>query len=37
MGNINSDLNIKDLIELFSLETTNYLKENCSINMPTNR
>ena len=37
MGNINSDLNIKDLNELFSLETTNYLKENCSINMRTNR
>ena len=37
MGNINNDLNIKDLIELFGLETTKYLKENCSITMPINR
>ena len=37
VGNLNNDLNIKDLKELFSLETTKYLKENCSITMPLNR
>ena len=31
VGNLNNDLNIKDLKELFGLETTKYLKENCSI------
>ena len=28
MGNLNNDLNIKDLKELFGLETTKHLKEN---------
>ena len=36
-GNLNNDLNIKDLKRLFGLETTKYLKENCSITMPINR
>ena len=35
-GNLNNDLNIKDLKRLFGLETTKYLKENCSITMPIN-
>ena len=37
MGNLNNDLNIKDWKELFGLETTKYLKENCNITMPINR
>ena len=37
VANLNNDLNIKDLQELFILETTKYLKENCSITMPTNK
>ena len=37
MRNLNNDLNMKDLKELFDLEATKYLKENCSITMPTNR
>ena len=37
VGNLNIDLNIKDLKELFGFETTKYLKENCSISMPINR
>ena len=35
--NLNNGLNIKDLNELFGLETTNYLKENCSTTMHINR
>ena len=31
VGNLNNDLNIKDLKQLFNLETNKYLKENCSI------
>ena len=37
MGNLNNDLNIKDLKELFDLKAIKYLKGNCSITMPTNR
>ena len=37
VGHLNNDLNIKDLKELFELETTKYLKENCNITMPINR
>ena len=37
VGNLKNDLNIKDLKDLFSLKTTKYLKENCSIPMPINR
>ena len=33
---VDNDLNIKNLKELFSLETTKYLKENCSITMSIN-
>ena len=37
VGNRNNDLNIKDLTKLSGLETTKYLKENCSITMSINR
>ena len=37
VGHLNNDLSIKDLKELFELETTKYLKENCNITMPINR
>ena len=37
MGNLNNDLNIKDLKELFDLKAIKYLKGICSITMPTNR
>ena len=37
MGNLSNYLNIEDLKELFGLEATKYLKENCSITIPINR
>ena len=37
MGNLNNDLIIQDLKELFVSETIKHLEENCSITMPKNR
>ena len=36
LGNLNLGIKENDLIELFILNTTKYLRETCSLNMPMN-
>ena len=36
VGNLNKDVTINDLNELFGLKTTRYLQEYCSIELPVN-
>ena len=36
VGNLNKDVMISDLNELFGLKTTRYLQEYCSIELPMN-
>ena len=36
IGNLNFCIKENDLVELFGLNTTKYLKETCSLNMPMN-
>ena len=36
IGNLNLGIKENDLVELFGLNTTKYLRETCSLNMPMN-
>ena len=36
IGNLNVSIKENDLVELFGLNTTKYLRETCSLNMPMN-
>ena len=36
IGNLNLDIKENDLVELFSLNTSKYLRETCSLSMPMN-
>ena len=36
IGNLNFCIKENDLVELFGLNTTKYLRETCSLNMPMN-
>ena len=36
VGNLNKDVTINNLNELFGLKTTRYLQKSCTIKLPTN-
>ena len=36
IGNLNLSIRENDLVELFGLSTTKYLRETCTLNMPMN-
>ena len=37
IGNLNTDVEERDLIELFGFNATTYLKENCRVDLPTGK